>query len=94
MPPKERLLYLLPFRSLTAAMELADAFDEGPEDAPMMGPDDMAEWIFELEDERRHRCIQEAPCPDGRSHVFPPPGSLSHPAPAPLSAIPPVGIDA
>lgn len=57
MPPKERLLYLLPFRSLTAAMELAEAFDEGPEDAPMMGPDDMAEWIFELEDERRHRCI-------------------------------------
>ena len=51
MPPKERLLYLLPFRSLDAAMELAEAFDEGPEDAPMMGPDDMAEWIFEIEDE-------------------------------------------
>ena len=36
-----------------------------------------------LEGLRRHRCIQETPCPDGRFHVFPPPGPLSHPAPAP-----------
>ena len=55
MSPKDRLLCLLPFRSLTAAMDLAEAFDEGPEGAPAMGPDDMAEWIFELEDEEERR---------------------------------------
>lgn len=36
-----------------------------------------------LESLRRHRCIQERPCPDGRSSCLPPPGLLSHPAPVP-----------